>query len=364
MARGDGWLRKEYGIWRAVFYWRGRKVVQSLRTADEDVARKRLVALRRARERGEYQHHTERRVTVGELLDDYLADLERQGRASLPKARSHSKAVRDDLGHRQARELTSDMVHGLALRWLRAGTARATVNRRLEALGRAFRLARRQTPPKVREIPHFELLHVENTRRGFIEPAELDRLLQHLPADLADFTEWCYVVGMRRGEAAQLTFAMLDRSAPVAWELKIPAAICKNRDGRVLPVVGRARRVMERRLKERRLDTPLIFHRRLEAGRRPGGGQPILDMRIAWKNALKKAGLPKDRLFHDLRRSAARNMTQAGVSEKDAMLVTGHKTRSMFDRYNIRTVDDARAALERQERFFGTGHETGHAKKD
>lgn len=347
--RGDGWLRLRAGIWQAVFYHRGRKLMQSLRTGDEAIARKRLVALRRQRERGEFQPAAERRVTVADILDDYLADLARQGRASLPKARSHSKAVREELGHRQAREVTSDMVDALALRWLRAGAARATVNRRLECLGRAYRLAARKTPPKVQRVPHFAALRVDNARAGFIEPAELDRLLPHLPADLADFVEWCYVTGMRRGEAAQLTFAMLERPA---WELKIPAAICKNRDGRVLPVVGRARRVIERRLAARRLDTPLVFHRAIPGGHAAGAGRPIGDFRLAWRAALKAARLPAGRLVHDLRRSAARNMTQAGVSEKDAMLVTGHKTRSMFDRYNIRTVEDARAALERQERAW------------
>jgi integrase len=346
--RGDGWLRLRGGVYYAVFYHRGRKRIESLRTSDEATAERRLLALRKKREKGDYQRPAERRVTVSDLLDDLLSNLEVRGLASLAKMRSHSKAVREEIGHEQARDVTSDMVDQMALRWLRVGAARATVNRRLEALGRAYRIALRKTPPKVTAIPYFQLLPVDNVRRGFFERAELDRLLPHLDSDLADFTAWCYVVGMRKGEASALTFAMLDRTA-TPWTLAIPASLCKNREGRVVPVVGTAREVIERRLAARRLDTPLIFHRR-SRGR---DGRPVLAFDKAWRAALRAAGLPQDRLFHDLRRSAARNLTRAGASVRQAMRVTGHKTASMFERYNILTDEDAADALEKQDAAQG-----------
>jgi len=67
--------------------------------------------------------------------------------------------------------------------------------------------------------------------------------------------------------------------------------------------------------------------------------------RKAWRAALKAAGLPRERLFHDLRRSTARNLRRAGASETEAMKVTGHKTPSMFRRYSIVTDDEAASAL-------------------
>ena len=72
-----------------------------------------------------------------------------------------------------------------------------------------------------------------------------------------------------------------------------------------------------------------------------------------WRNALQAARLREERLFHDLRRSAAvRTLIRAGVDETTAMKVSGHKTRSMLLRYYIVTERETADALLRADAYL------------
>jgi hypothetical protein len=82
---------------------------------------------------------------------------------------------------------------------------------------------------------------------------------------------------------------------------------------------------------------PHLFHHK---------GEPIGDFRKAFDAACAAAGL-QGILPHDLRRSAVRNFIRAGVKESVAMRLSGHRTRSVFDRYNIVSEDDLVEANEK-----------------
>jgi integrase len=124
----------------------------------------------------------------------------------------------------------------------------------------------------------------------------------------------------------------------------------KNDHGRVIQVERELRELIERRRQAREVKgasgetrlSPLVFHR---------SGEPLGDFRKAWATACKKAGCP-EKVLHDLRRTAVRNMIRAGVAQSVAMSISGHRTISMFNRYNISSGADQREAFRRVEKHL------------
>ncbi len=121
----------------------------------------------------------------------------------------------------------------------------------------------------------------------------------------------------------------------------------KNDYARIFPCTNELREVLEKRWeitrslqRERRIVCPWVFHR---------DGKRIKNFYTAWRTACKKAGVP-GRIPHDFRRTAVRNLVRAGIPERVAMQMTGHKTRSVFDRYNIVSEEDLIEAGKRLDR--------------
>ena len=168
-------------------------------------------------------------------------------------------------------------------------------------------------PDRLRENP---------PRQGFFEHPEYLAVRVYLPAPWQDILDVAYYSGWRKQEILGLTWEEIDEAGGV---IRLSPARSKTLVGRILPISPPIADALARRRARRDPASPLVFHR---------DGIPVRRWRTAWRTACQAAGVPT-RFLHDCRRTAARNLIRASVPERVAMLLTGHKSRAIFDRYNI-----------------------------
>jgi integrase len=316
----------------------------------------------------------ENRVTMKDLFEALVADYTANGRRSGRTLTFRLAPLREAFGQDKARSVTTARIARYAQERLAAGKARATVNRELAALRRAFTIAVERERLSV--APRMKLFAEHNVRQGFVEQADFDALVSHLPADLQDFARFAYGSGWRKGEIATLEWSAADKDTT---RVTLRREHSKNGEPRVLPLVGGLAEIIARCRKNREYKTLsgetalsiYVFHRR---------GEPVGEFRKAWAAACIAAGFARPKLdaagrpvldrkgqplvtptliFHDLRRSAVRNLVAAGVDQAVAMRVTWHQTISVFQRYRIVSDADVRAALEQTQAALGRKAEHG-----
>jgi integrase len=296
------------------------------------------------------------RTPVGELLDDVLSDYKVNQKDYVwaeTKVRLH---LRPAFGAMSVMKLTTSAIQQYVAKRLATKAANATINRELAILKRALNLGRKHTPPKVHRVPHIPMLEENNVRKGFFEHDEFKRLREVLPPEIQSVLTFAYYTGCRRGEILGLAWDQVDLSEGV---IRLDPGTTKNDEPRVIPLTSALRELLQSQKLVRDQEypaSPYVFSRQ---------GERILDFRGAWEVGCKQVGLwvgdPKSgkpsRLFHDLRRTGVRNLIRAGVPERIAMAVSGHKTRSVFDRYNIVSEADLKEAANRLDSYL-SGKET------
>jgi integrase len=260
------------------------------------------------------------------LLDDYVVNA----RQSVRRVKGALRNLGAFFADSRAVDITEDRLKSYIVHRQRQKAANATINRELAALKRAFHLAGR----KVGQPPRFHMLRENNTRKGFFEPQQFNTVLAHLPEYMRPVFEVAYITGWRT-TSELLTRRWHHVDLEKGW-LRLEPGESKTREGRMFPLTPELRDILSKQLERtRKLELateqliPWVFHRQ---------GKPIRDYYGSWDKACEIAGFP-DRLVHDLRRTAVRNLERAGVPRSAAMKMTGHKTESVYRRYAI--VDEA-----------------------
>jgi integrase len=309
-------------------------------------------------------------TTMGALFDDLLKDYQINGKDYEWAERVVRVHLRPFFGAIKAAKVGTADIRAYVAARQEKGAENATINRALALLRRAFNLGKRATPPKVGTVPFIPMLAENNVRKGFFEHDVFLAVRRALPEEIRPVITFAYYTGCRKGEILALRWPQVDLAERV---VRLEPGETKNDEARTIPLVEDLYQMltMQRGVRDRYFpESPWVFSR---------AGKPILNFRGAWDAACgrkqledlcAKHGIPTDgtnadvqtrltkagvaipagepaKLFHDLRRTGVRNLIRAGVPERVAMTISGHRTRSVFDRYNIVSESDLKDAARR-----------------
>lgn len=318
-----------------------RRYRESARTPSLRKARKLRESRLTDAERGRAIAPEAKKVTLSDIYGLLRDDYETQGHRSWDRAERAWCHISDYFGaNGSAMNVTTAALKRYSAARLAQNRQPASVRYELALLRRAFNLAVEfNLLPTAPRVPK---LAVDNVRTGFLSESDLGVLLLELPVHLRQPTLWAYAVGWRKEEVFGMRWDWIDEER---GDITLPAALSKNKRAR--PVAYSAMPQLVGILKTQRAHTdtveqqptkgpvPWVFHR---------DGKRIKYHYDAWRAACKRGGLPGLR-FHDLRRTAVRNMERAGLSRSAAMSLTGHVTESVYARYAIVDEEVQREAL-------------------
>jgi integrase len=343
-------------MWWAKSYEGGKAVRWSLGTKDKVEAKRRLKLHSQPRQ----APPTSKPITWDEAATTLLGFYRALGTRNPVEAEKTLRALTQYFHGWQLADITTAAIQRYAVQERGRNLAAATVNLRLATLRRALRLAHERG--ELDKLPLIRMLRPASPRSGFFEPHEFEAVAAHLPPDLELVARLAYTCGWRiDSELLPLTWSQVDLGQGT---LRIPPGGSKNRDGRLVyltPALKDGLAFQRARVlnveRELGLGIPWVFPQ-LRGGRK---GTPRKELRKPWYRACERAGV--HRLKHDLRRTAVRDMVNSGIPERVAMTITGHRTRTVFDRYCIVSPGDLQEAARRlaQTNPRQNGHNSGHS---
>jgi integrase len=358
-GNGEGGLILRGRIWWCQYYQDGRQIRVSTKTHVKAEAAAFLRKLLDGRDKGEVPVTDVKKLRYADLRQGLLDSYTTLGNKSLKERADgteniaglaaldefcqfkqkadEGKIVVTDRGV-SVTQMTSDFASRFVRRRKADDVGNAAINRSLACLRRMLRIAKRAK--KIHDVPFIEFLKEPSARKGFLTIDKFDELVGLLPTHLKPLVTLLYFCGTRIGEALQIEWSQVDLDART---IRLEPEQTKTDEARILPLPP----VLVMMLKGIKPKTGLVFDG--------------TNLRKEWTKACALAGLgtltevegrPYDPIYsgltlHDLRRSAVRNLVKAGVSEKVAMSISGHKTRSVFDRYHIVDETDVLDAMQK-----------------
>lgn len=331
--RGMGSVYRQRGsrFWWMQYWHEGTRRRQSTGkerfNAARDVLKQKLIAI------SAEQLSSGADLSVTNLYEALAGDYAINRRKSARTLKSHWEAhLKEFFGSMTAAEVTPRQVTRYIEARVTTRAAIASVNRELAALKRMFKLALESE--ELIRVPHIRRLKESNVRKGFVKDAEYQALARETAAAglwLRAMFEVGYTYGWRKSE---LLTRRVRHADLIDRTLCLDPGETKNGEARLVEMTGKVFELLKQCSAGKAVDD-FLFTRELDRrGRRSRTGGRIVDFREDWETVCKAAGVPGLH-FHDLRRSAVTNMVRDGVSEKLAMEVSGHQTRSIFDRYHI-----------------------------
>jgi integrase len=327
--RGSGSIYRQPGsrFWWICYYdANGDPVRESSKSEKITVAQNMLKAKLGEVASGNFISPKVQRIAVSELFEAVLADYRNNGQEIRFAEHNWKLHLEPFFGHMRAANVGTDQLSAYIAKRKTENAANASINRELALLRRAFTLGYKARPRKVTALLDLSehTLEENNVRTGFVDETQYHALAEKTVGQLWLRTMLAlgYTYGFRKSELLDMGVSQVDL---LARSIRLNPGETKNGQGRTLALTEECYNLVLQMVKGKQPDDFLLTRQ---------NGKRVKDFRETWHaltNAAKMPGL----LFHDLRRSAVRNMVRRGVTEQIAMRISGHKTASVFRRYDI-----------------------------